>query len=78
MDAVGAAAESPLLHKDHVPVPVIAWVGGDERPVFIEQSQWLARDWPNAEVVIDPGKHHFDVIDGLEDAKSPLMHALVG
>lgn len=78
MDATGAAAESPLLHKDHLPIPVVAWVGGDERPVFIEQSQWLARDWQNADVMIESGKHHFDVIDGLEDANSPLMNAVLG
>jgi arylformamidase len=77
MDAAKAAAESPLLHVDHMPVPVTAWVGEDERPVFIQQSQWLARDWDNAQIVIEPGKHHFDVIDGLEDATSPLMTALL-
>jgi len=78
MDEAAAAAESPLLHHDHKPVPVVAWVGGDERPVFIKQSKWLARDWPSAEMVIDPGKHHFNVIDGLADPDSPLMHALLG
>ena len=78
MDDDGAAAESPLLHGDHMPVPVLAWVGGDERPVFVQQSKWLARDWANAEVVIEPGKHHFDVIDGLEEGQSALTNALIG
>jgi len=72
-----AAAESPLLHRDVLPVPVVAWVGADERPVFIEQSRWLARDWNNTSVKLDPGKHHFNVIDGLAEAASPLMRALM-
>jgi len=78
MTAVQAAAESPVLHKEHLPIPVVAWVGGEERPVFIAQSQWLARDWANAQVVVESGKHHFDVIDGLEDPNSPLVNALLG
>ncbi len=78
MDAASAAAESPILHQDYKPVPVVAWVGGDERPVFIAQSRRLAQDWPTAEAVIDPGKHHFNVIDGLADANSGLMRALLG
>jgi arylformamidase len=77
MSEEDAAAESPLLDKGHLPVPVVAWVGGDERPVFIDQSRWLARDWPTAEIVIEPGRHHFDVIDGLEDPNSALMKALL-
>jgi len=78
MDQAQAEAESPRLHRDVLPVPVVAWVGAEERPVFIDQSQWLAQDWPNATAVVEPGKHHFDVIDGLEDKDSPLMTALLG
>lgn len=78
LDAGQAAAESPVLHADHLPVPLVAWVGGAELPAFIDQSRWLVRDWQNATLHIDEGKHHFDVIDGLEDADSPLMMALLG
>jgi arylformamidase len=77
MSHAEAAAESPLLHTAHKPVSVVAWVGGEERPVFIDQSKWLARDWPSATAVIDPGKHHFNVIDGLADPDSPLTRALL-
>lgn len=76
LDAAEAAAESAILHRDVLPVPVVAWVGGDERPAFLDQARWLARDWDNARSMIDPGKHHFDVIDGLLFANSPLMTAL--
>lgn len=78
LDAAEAEAESPLLRQDVVPVPVVAWVGGGERPVFIDQSTWLARDWEHARLEIDPGKHHFDVIDGLAEADTPLTKALLG
>ena len=30
------------------------------------------------ECVIDPGRHHFDVIEGLADPASPLMRRLLG
>jgi arylformamidase len=43
---------------------VTAWVGGDERPEFIRQSQLLAEAWDNAKVFVDEGRHHFDVIEG--------------
>lgn len=77
LDADEATEESPLLRQDILPVPVVTWVGSEERPVFIQQSQWLARDWANARFVSDPGKHHFNVIDGLGDADSALVAALL-
>ncbi|WP_412071526.1 hypothetical protein [Roseobacter sp.] len=42
-------------------------MGAEERPVFIEQAEALARAW-GIDTAIVPGKHHFDVIDALEDA----------
>ncbi len=78
LDADEAARESAVLHADHLPVPVIAWVGADERPAFIDQARWLARAWPKASAEIEPGRHHFDVIDGLAAADSALMDAVMG
>jgi len=77
LDAVEAASESPLLHDDVLPVPVVAWVGGDERPAFVDQARKLAAQWTHAEAVIEPGRHHFNVIDGLADPDSALMAALL-
>ncbi len=77
LDKDEARSESPMLHDDVLPVPVVAWVGGDERPAFIDQARRLAATWPNAEMVIEPGKHHFNVIDGLVRPDSPLVRALV-
>lgn len=76
LDEAEARAESPVNHP--VPdMPVTVWVGGDERPAFIDQARWLANAW-KAELEIDNGRHHFDVIDGLKDAEAPLVRAILG
>lgn len=75
LDDAAAMAESPVL-MDPPSVPVTVWVGGDERPVFLKQARSLGDAWGCARIV-DPGKHHFDVIDGLAQADSPLMQAIL-
>ncbi len=72
-----AAAESPVLMSDRLDVPVTVWVGADERPVFLDQARWLAEAWGAAHV-IDPDKHHFDVIDALADPDSTMIKTLLG
>ena len=75
LDAAEAEAESPCLHaKPEFPVTV--WVGAEERPAFLDQARWLAKAW-GAELRIDPGRHHFDVIDGLTEPESPLVLAIL-
>ena len=75
LDSAEAVAESPAL--DQPPdTPVTVWVGGDERPVFIDQARWLSDAW-SCELVIEPGKHHFDVIDGLADPGSDMVRKLL-
>ena len=69
-----AAAQSPI-HAPAPTVPVTVWVGADERPVFIEQTEALGRAWA-CSTVLAPSQHHFDVIDGLADPDSPLCHTL--
>ncbi|MBJ3762179.1 alpha/beta hydrolase [Maribius pontilimi] len=71
-----AVAESPALQARALDVPVTVWVGGDERPAFLDQAQWLASAW-GVPCEIDAGRHHFDVIDGLKDAESPLMRTIL-
>lgn len=75
LDESSAAAESPVLMTPPN-TPVTVWVGSDERPVFLDQAQSLAGVW-GCELIIDPGTHHFDIIDGLLDAKSPLMRSIM-
>ncbi len=57
-----AAAESPIL-RPRPAAPVTVWVGGAERPAFLDQAAWLARAW-DAPLVVEAGRHHFDVIEG--------------
>ncbi len=71
MDAAEAEAESPLLMAGRRAVPVQVVVGGAERPAFLDQARWLAEAW-NAEHLVVTGRHHFDVIDGLEKPASQL------
>lgn len=76
LDSTEAAAESPVLHAPP-DLPVTVWVGAEERPVFLDQAIALSEVW-GAELRVDPGRHHFDVIDGLRDAESPLVASLLG
>lgn len=81
LDAAEARAESPAL-RDPVPgTRLTAWVGGLERPEFLRQTALLANIWTGlgadcTEVVV-PGRHHFDVIEGLADPASTLVAALL-
>jgi acetyl esterase/lipase len=77
LDAEEAAAESPALGQPKSDVSVICWVGGAERPAFIEQSRILTDSWKTAGLHIEPGRHHFDVIDDLARPDSTLVAALV-
>jgi len=77
LDDAEAVAESPALLDNPRGIPVTVWVGAEERPAFLDQARWLTEAWPNARLHVDPGRHHFDVIDGLRDADSPLMAAML-
>lgn len=69
-----ARAESPVF--DPAPdLPVHIWVGGAERPAFLDQAAWLAKAWACSHQV-EAGKHHYDVIDALCDARSDMVRLL--
>lgn len=76
MDAASAAAESPVDMQDRYPAEVTVWVGGEERPAFLDQAVWLTEAW-KADHVIAFGKHHFNVIEPLADPESDLVKLLV-
>ncbi|MFV0382944.1 alpha/beta hydrolase [Paracoccus sp. (in: a-proteobacteria)] len=82
LDKPEALAESPALLTPLTGIPVTAWVGGAERPEFIRQARLLADSWAGMGVatdfVIDPGRHHFDVIAALASPDSPLTQRLIG
>jgi acetyl esterase/lipase len=76
LDMAGAEAESPVLMQP-MAVPVTVWVGGDERPVFLDQARWLAKAW-SAPLEIVQGEHHFNVIEPLADPASAMVARLLG
>jgi acetyl esterase/lipase len=82
LDAAEAAAESPALRSPRRDIEFVAWVGGRERPEFLRQSALIVEAWGRkggkAELVVEPGRHHFDVIEGLADAGHPLADAFAG
>ncbi len=76
LDEAGAVAESPALQAKSLDVPVSVWVGGDERPAFLDQARWLAEAW-DAPCHVIPDRHHFDVIDGLIDPDGAMLAAML-
>lgn len=75
MDMAAAKAESPVLMTDRHKVAAAVWVGSAERPALLDQARWLSEAW-GVDMVIAPGKHHFDVIDALTDPNSNLVRLL--
>lgn len=76
LDVDEAHAESPLFQ----PKPdseVALWVGAEERPSFLDQTRWLSEAWEVPQH-LPPGRHHFDVIELLEDPQSALVRFLTG
>ncbi|WP_134724663.1 alpha/beta hydrolase [Paracoccus luteus] len=81
LDAAEAVSESPALAPPP-PVPVTAWVGGDERPEFLRQSALLVERWREAggqaRLVVQPDLHHMNVVAGLTAPDSPITRAWLG
>lgn len=77
-----AKGESACLHIPRKFLRFVAWVGADERPEFLRQSRLQCDAWQritaNPQLVIDAGKHHFNVIDGLRDPDSKLTQTFLG
>jgi arylformamidase len=81
IDEADAQAESPALQTPMDGARVTCWVGGAERSEFIRQSALLANIWIGlgAETcsLVEPDRHHFNVIDGLTDPEHPLTRTLL-
>jgi acetyl esterase/lipase len=83
LDMDQAYLESPalLLPSPKCTASMTCWVGGDERPEFIRQNSLLATIWTGfgmpINAVVEPGKHHFNIIDGLLDRDHGLMKVLL-
>jgi acetyl esterase/lipase len=81
MDEIEAATESAALKQPIEDAELVCWVGSDERPEFVRQSELLANIWTGFGIKTSvhqaSGHHHFNVIDGLADPQSPLTNALL-
>ena len=79
LDETEANAESPALQEPLIGTDLLAWVGSDERPEFVRQNALLANIWTGFDtrtrVFEEEGRHHFNVIDGLEDPGSEMVRA---
>ncbi len=81
LDAAEAARESPVLLEPRPGLTITCWVGADERPEFVRQNHALAAVWGGFDCtvteVVEPGRHHYDIIAGLAEPEHPLTRALV-
>jgi arylformamidase len=75
LDVAEVATESPARLAMRPGTTAHVWVGADERPAFLWQARTLSEEWA-CPWTADPGRHHFNVIEGLEDPTSPLCNAL--
>ncbi|EKX58078.1 Esterase/lipase [Rhodobacter sp. AKP1] len=77
LDPAEAAAESPARAARRPTTAVTVHVGGQERPAFLWQARLLSEAW-SCPWHVEPGRHHFDVIDALADPASRLVADLLG
>jgi acetyl esterase/lipase len=81
IDADEALSESPALQAPAHGVDITFWVGGAERPEFVRQTLMMPDAWRKADArvdtVVEDGRHHFDVIEGLLDPKHRLVTTLL-
>jgi acetyl esterase/lipase len=76
-----AESESPALLTPLPNARVTCWVGAAERSEFVRQNALLANIWHGLGARIshveESDRHHFDVIQGMELADSPMMKMLL-
>ena len=81
LDDEEAKVESPVLLDPLPGKSITCWTGALERPEFLRQAQVMAEAWQDrtgmTPAIYEPGRHHFDVIDGLKQADHPLTEALL-
>lgn len=82
IDEAEALAESPALLRPVDGIRLTCWVGGGERAEFLRQNALLANIWTGlgatTSAVVEPDRHHFNIVDGLADPDHPLTKALLG
>lgn len=75
-----ARAESPALLEPRDGIDLTCIVGGAELAEFRRQNALLANVWHGfggrTVALESPGRHHFDVVDALQDPNSVMVDAL--
>jgi acetyl esterase/lipase len=81
LDEEEALAESPALLRPLPGTRIVCWVGAGERAEFLRQNALLANVWTGLGAttasVEEPDRHHYSVIESLQDASHPLTRALL-
>lgn len=81
IDEAEALAESPALLRPIADARITCWVGSAERSEFVRQNALLANIWTGlgarTRTVVEPDRHHFNIIDGLTDPDHPLTLTLL-
>ena len=69
-----AEKESPVFHTK-MDIPFTILVGENERPAFLSQAEYLREAWSCLKIIAK-GKHHFNILDDLENERSELVNLL--
>jgi arylformamidase len=81
LTAAIARRNNALRLPPKVSCPVKLFVGGDEPPQWIRQSELYAEHLRQhglaAELTLVPGAHHFDILDQFVDPASPIVRAII-
>lgn len=81
IDEEEALAESPALLRPMDGARITCWAGGGERAEFLRQNALLANIWTGlgatTSTVVEPDRHHYNIVDGLADPAHPLTQALI-
>lgn len=81
IDEAEAIDESPALLCPVEGTRLTCWVGAMERAEFLRQNALLANIWTGlgatTATVVEPNRHHFDIVDGLADPEHPLTRTLL-
>ena len=80
IDTNEAKSESPALLDPLPGSRLICWAGARETSEFLRQNALLGNIWRGlgieTDVVEEPDRHHFNILDGLVDADHALTRAL--
>ncbi|GAA0590438.1 alpha/beta hydrolase [Actinomadura livida] len=78
LDVERAAALSPALLPAEYRCPAAFVVAENDGEGFLEQSRSFQPQWGAGELLVVPGRDHFDVVCDLADPASPVGAALLG